>query len=247
MSELGYAVGGRSEDGRCPISRRAFAELIAMAGTGGLMGACSFPKLEFADVEDSADAGALPEQRTRPFADDFEHWNQNTGFGFWVDTASCVGCCSCVEACEKQNDLPGDTSERRRVVRYRFESGDVRFVSLSCMHCAKPTCAQVCPAAAIVKRADGIVTVDQSRCLGCKYCKQACPFGAPNYSDEGMDKCDYCLGANIDPEGVPFCVQACPTGALKSGRLHVLKRKATTARKSAWQVEAPSGPSLLLS
>lgn len=88
----------------------------------------------------------------------------------------------------------------------------------SCMHCGK--CAEVCPSSALSWRDDGIVTFDPSRCIGCKYCYQACPFDIPRFAEEAGDKtirkCTMCA-ERVDEGGEPACVEACPAGALKFG------------------------------
>jgi Fe-S-cluster-containing dehydrogenase component len=97
----------------------------------------------------------------------------------------------------------------------------------SCLHCEQPACVTVCPTGASYKRAeDGIVLVDESKCIGCKLCSWACPYGAREYSAvEGvMKKCTLCIdriyNENIDEaERQPACVQACPTRARHFGDL----------------------------
>lgn len=97
----------------------------------------------------------------------------------------------------------------------------------SCLHCETPACVTVCPTGASYKRAeDGIVLVDEDKCIGCKLCSWACPYGAREYSEvEGvMKKCTLCVdriyNAQLDPvDRVPACVQACPTKARHFGDL----------------------------
>lgn len=100
------------------------------------------------------------------------------------------------------------------------EGGDDGFMRHSCTHCG--LCAQVCPARALVRRDDGIVEVHPDRCIGCKYCYQACPFDIPRFAQEGEDramhKCDMC-SQRVDTGGRPACVEACPAGALSFGTL----------------------------
>ena len=78
--------------------------------------------------------------------------------GFWVDTANCVDCGTCAHACRRANNTPEDVACRRKIVECTTKAGKTVFVSVSCMHCSTPTCMEVCPAAAITKRSDGIVT-----------------------------------------------------------------------------------------
>jgi sulfite dehydrogenase (quinone) subunit SoeB len=97
----------------------------------------------------------------------------------------------------------------------------------SCLHCETPACVTVCPTGASYKRAeDGIVLVDEDKCIGCKLCSWACPYGAREYSAvEGvMKKCTLCVdriyNEQLAPEErVPACVQACPTRARHFGDL----------------------------
>ncbi|NTU89083.1 MAG: 4Fe-4S dicluster domain-containing protein, partial [Actinobacteria bacterium] len=92
------------------------------------------------------------------------------------------------------------------------------FVRHSCTHCG--LCAQVCPSKALTQREDGIVVVDSSRCIGCFYCYQACPFDIPRYLDEvsskAMQKCAMCFERVTSGEE-PACVKGCPVGALTFG------------------------------
>jgi Fe-S-cluster-containing dehydrogenase component len=85
------------------------------------------------------------------------------------------------------------------------------------MHCGKPPCIEVCPAGAVSKRSeDGIVVVDRDKCNGCQNCFPACPYGVPQFGDDGtMQMCDFCTG--VDRE--PACAVSCPSGALTYGTL----------------------------
>ena len=97
----------------------------------------------------------------------------------------------------------------------------------SCLHCETPACVTVCPTGASYKRAeDGIVLVDEAKCIGCKLCSWACPYGAREYSAvEGvMKKCTLCVDRIYnehleEAERQPACVQACPTRARHFGDL----------------------------
>ena len=97
----------------------------------------------------------------------------------------------------------------------------------SCLHCETPACVTVCPTGASYKRAeDGIVLVDEAKCIGCKLCSWACPYGAREYSEveDVMKKCTLCIdriyNENLaEAERQPACVQACPTRARHFGDL----------------------------
>ena len=81
------------------------------------------------------------------------------------------------------------------------------------MHCEKAPCVRVCPTRAM-KKVDGIVIVDDVRCIGCTSCIAVCPFGAPELNSKGfIEKCDQCRLRTAE-NLLPACVAACPTGAL---------------------------------
>lgn len=162
--------------------------------------------------------------------------------GFLVDLAKCIGCEKCVAACRSANHLPSSAPNRRQVHTYYTYQGDEVYASVACMHCEDPSCLTVCPAQAISKGEAGIVAVDKSRCIGCKYCYQACPYGIPHYLPTGMDKCDCCLDIGVKPGEQPYCARACIFGGLTFGTVSELKELAPHA-----EVIAPNnGPSCLV-
>lgn len=163
-------------------------------------------------------------------------------YGFWCDTSKNDDFSECVQACRLANGLSDDDPDLCEVHQYMTKYGRYRYVFVSCMHCSDPSCMQVCPARAISKREeDGIVVVDQKRCIGCKYCNTACPFDVPKYNKGGMVKCDCCISAN---GGKPACVEALASGALHFGSIEDLIRE---SGGRAMQITGPSGPSYLLS
>ncbi len=156
---------------------------------------------------------------------------------FYFDASACGDCKACQIACKDKNDLPVGI-RWRRVFQYGGGSwvpqGNVLVpnnvfsysISTACMHCQDPLCRDVCPAAAITKNADGVVSIDQSRCIGCRYCQWACPYGAPQFNEKTkvMTKCNFC--ADYLAEGKnPACVDACVTRALQFGDLEELRAK----------------------
>jgi anaerobic dimethyl sulfoxide reductase subunit B (iron-sulfur subunit) len=149
-------------------------------------------------------------------------------YAFYFDSSACSGCKACQVACKDKHNLPLGVLWRRvyevagggwtRSGAAWVSSVFAYNVSLACNHCAQPICAEVCPARAITQRADGIVLIDPDRCIGCKYCSWACPYGAPQY-DAGaghMTKCTFCAD-NLDAGLPPACVAACPLRALDFG------------------------------
>lgn len=97
-----------------------------------------------------------------------------------IDLRRCVGCQTCTAACKSANATPPGVQWRRVLDQESGEYPDVRrtFLPVSCMHCAEPPCAEVCPTTATQKREDGLVTIDYDVCIGCANCIMACPFDA---------------------------------------------------------------------
>ncbi len=97
-----------------------------------------------------------------------------------IDTRKCVGCQACTVGCIAENKLPPGVVYRPVVTQEAGEYPNVQlhFLPRPCMHCENPSCTPVCPVKATWKRPDGIVVVDYDRCIGCRYCLNACPYGA---------------------------------------------------------------------
>lgn len=95
-----------------------------------------------------------------------------------------------------------------------------RFLTVQCMHCTNPPCVNVCPTAANYVRADGLVLINEKRCIGCKYCVVACPYQARVFNEERgtPGKCKLCQ-TRIEKGVQPACVLACPAGARYFGDL----------------------------
>lgn len=150
----------------------------------------------------------------------------STQVGFYVNTDRCIKCYACEVACKQWNGIKAGGVSRRNVYEVSdgvFPDNTRTFISMSCMHCASPACASVCPAGAISKREeDGVVFVNKDKCIGCRYCFFACPFGVPQYDKECMNKCDMCLENGGLEDGGPHCVATCPTKALNFGTMEEL-------------------------
>ncbi|NLX18014.1 MAG: 4Fe-4S dicluster domain-containing protein [Desulfobulbus sp.] len=134
------------------------------------------------------------------------------------NVADCIGCRACEVHCkDKNNTLPGVFY--CRILEVKPEAGGKPgsdFVYLSCFHCEKPWCVDVCPTGAMRRRPeDGIVYVEQKACVGCKACITACPWTVPQWNPETgkVEKCDLCKD-RIDQGLEPACITKCTTGCL---------------------------------
>ena len=207
------------------MSRRTLLRRMAVGASGTVL-LTLLPKLTFGKEE----AGGSK----RPL------------YAYAIDTSRCIGCCACMRACRAENDVP-EGRFRTWVERFRvYTNGDVRvdvathdnfvfteappeesaiakafFVPKLCNHCEKSVCSQVCPVGASYESPEGVVLVDQKRCIGCGYCIQACPYGTRfiNPVTHTANKCTLCYH-RITRGLLPACVQACPKGARMFGDLH---------------------------
>lgn len=140
-----------------------------------------------------------------------------------VDVRKCVGCQACTVACIMENDVP-ENSFRTIVSTYevteRGKAGSYMLPRL-CNHCEDPPCIPVCPTGATYQRRDGIVVVDNSVCVGCAYCVQACPYDARfiNHDSQTADKCTFCVH-RVEAGLLPACVETCVGGARVFGDLN---------------------------
>jgi tetrathionate reductase subunit B len=200
-----------------------------------------------------------------------DHW-----WGMLIDIEKCIGCGNCVRACKTENDVPNEPGMFRTwVERYRENPDDpehpivespnggydgfkdltppspaekVFFVPKMCNHCVDSPCTQVCPVGATFHTPDGVVLIDKKRCLGCRYCIQACPYGC-RFLDprtQTADKCTLCYH-RITKGLTTACCEVCPTASrqlvdlknpkdpvhefLRTHRVHVLKPHLATGSK----------------
>lgn len=142
----------------------------------------------------------------------------------FVDIDRCIKCHACEIACRIWNGI--EVPSYRTVIE--IEEGAYPLVrrtnvSMGCMHCEEPYCLAACPANAISKREDGAVLVDRDKCIGCRLCLWACPFGAPKFGpDLKMQKCTLCSDR---PDWMPrACEEVCPTRAIIFGTLDSIEK-----------------------
>lgn len=161
-------------------------------------------------------------------------------YAMGIDIHKCIGCARCAAACKQENDVPLEPFYFRTwVERYIVPTnGEIMvdspnggidgypeiksdadilrtfFVPKLCNHCANPPCVQVCPVGATFATRDGVVLVDEKYCVGCRYCIQACPYGARylHPTKKVADKCTFCYH-RLAKGLLPACVEVCPTQA----------------------------------
>ena len=146
------------------------------------------------------------------------------------DSTKCVGCNACTIACRDWNnttiekdptgkyDAPQDLSGKTwTLIKLYEDEAEFSFVKRQCMHCLLPSCVSACPVQALQKTETGAVVYDAKRCIGCRYCMVACPFGVPRYEWDKViprvAKCTLCSDRLVSGDG-PSCAEACPSGAL---------------------------------
>jgi formate dehydrogenase iron-sulfur subunit len=171
------------------------------------------------------------------------------GSGVLYDGTRCIGCRACSVACKSWNRRSDDPEEKVSVeggiegkatlsartytfMRYREvgEGDDLKwaFVKIQCMHCLHPACETACIVGALKKdKEKGAEVYDRGKCIGCRYCMVACPFGIPTYEWDKQSpwirKCTFCADRQKQSDGdsesgdtlQPACVTACPTDALE--------------------------------
>jgi formate dehydrogenase iron-sulfur subunit len=189
----------------------------------------------------------------------------DTRKGFLVDPSRCIGCRSCQVACKQWNKLEADKTlqgggyenpgsltpnlyNRVRFIEKSDGNGGMKwlFASERCMHCGDAGCMKVCPApGALFRTKEGLVGYDKGKCIGCKYCNAACPFGIPRYgADDKVAKCHSCMD-RVGAGMVPACAKACPTQSLQFGNRGALLASAKAAKKTVYGEADLSGLGVL--
>lgn len=170
-----------SESGNSSITRRELVEHLFKVGAGSLAVAMSGGAIE--TLISGSSTGSS--KRTAEAAE--AKVKRKFRYGMVIDTRRCVGCKACVVACKAENKTPPGVSYTVVVEAAIGNRPDDKpiFMTKPCFHCEEPPCVDVCPVSATFKRTqDGIVAVDYNRCIGCRYCITACPYGS-RYFDFG--------------------------------------------------------------
>lgn len=158
-----------------------------------------------------------------------------TQIGILVDVTRCTGCNQCIDACAAANQTGIDafriqqSPDRLSANRWSsiVESQEGAFVRKFCRHCLEPACVSVCPVGAMYLTKEGVVRYDKDKCMGCRYCMMACPYGIPRYDWDTpvplVKKCTLCYDRLTEGK-LPACVETCPEGVLTFGeRSELLK------------------------
>lgn len=166
----------------------------------------------------------------------------NKKFVMVIDEALCDGCGKCTDACSSMHFLPPEREWIKVFTLQESETTAPYYFPKPCFHCDNPPCTKVCPVNATFKRQDGIVLVDNTRCIGCRSCMAACPYstrffnwsrpseeemkavGNKPYSPETgvprrmgtVEKCDFCPDM-LRQGKMPACASGCPMDAIYFG------------------------------
>nr|MBN2277378.1 4Fe-4S dicluster domain-containing protein [candidate division Zixibacteria bacterium] len=141
-----------------------------------------------------------------------------------TDITRCIGCLECVTACKKVNhletDVPREWQKMDGLSARNWTSilqlPENHYVRKQCRHCIDPACASACPVGALHTTPEGAVVYDNDKCLGCRYCMMACPYGIPRYDWDDtvpyIRKCILCYD-RIKEGKQPACTEICPKEA----------------------------------
>jgi len=166
----------------------------------------------------------------------------NRKFVMVIDLSRCRNARVCVEKCQAAHHLLPGQEYMKVYMMQRSEKSSPYWFPKPCFHCNNPLCASVCPVGATYKRSDGIVLIDNERCIGCKFCMTGCPYNARIFIWEKLEteeekdleyspetsipvkegtvaKCDFCPDM-IRKKQLPHCVTACPMGVIYFGDIN---------------------------
>jgi formate dehydrogenase iron-sulfur subunit len=134
-------------------------------------------------------------------------------YSILVDLSTCLGCKSCAVSCKNENKVATGISwlKVEDEVLSTDKGPELYTFPMACLHCGQPSCAKVCPVGAISKQGDGTVQRDADKCVGCRFCVSACPFGQSHFNEgtKKAEKCTLCKDRQARGEA-PACTVNCP-------------------------------------
>jgi len=151
----------------------------------------------------------------------------------FIDYERCIGCRSCLAACR---ECGGHEGRERNYVVQLAPGITTQTAPMLCLHCENPACARSCPAEAIKVTPEGVVlAAAREKCLGCKNCTLACPYGIPRFDESQnlMMKCDLCY-ERTSAGSPPMCASVCPAETLSWVDEEVARER--VARRSGGRV-----------
>jgi len=144
-------------------------------------------------------------------------------YGMVIDMRRCIACQACSVACKAEMKVPLEVFATWVKIVEKGEYPDAQRFALPrlCNNCGNPICTRNCPTRATYQREDGIVEIDQHRCIGCKYCIASCPYDVRYYNPlkNIVQKCYWCQH-RVDAGLLPACVEGCPTRAMVFGDMN---------------------------
>jgi Fe-S-cluster-containing dehydrogenase component len=214
------AISGVSLISQSCAEKKNAGEMVSLLATDGTM--VKVPKSAMEPVSPAEARKGIPGKH----------------FVMVVDLARCRNARKCIKACEHHHQITPDRPYIKVLRMQDNEASAPYWMPKKCFHCDNPPCVKVCPVAATYKRSDGLVLIDNERCIGCRFCMAACPYSARvfnwgepkvqetehSYSPETsipsqvgtVEKCDFCPDM-LRQNKVPHCITACPNGALYFG------------------------------
>ncbi|MBE0429811.1 MAG: 4Fe-4S dicluster domain-containing protein [Thermoleophilia bacterium] len=220
------------------MERRQFLKIgLAITGVfagGTLLSAASVIDNVFASEDDYA-----------------EKYPYRPHYSMLIRQSNCIDCERCLEACKRTNHVP-EYGYRTQILKkdYPESSGrTVEFIPVLCNQCNNPPCVRACPTRATYKdETNGIIRMDNSKCIGCKTCMSACPYNARYFNEETMavDKCNFCYDTRLSRgEALTACAEACPAGARIFGDLSdpgsEVYRQVHDIEKAVWVLRPETG------
>ena len=170
-----------------------------------------------------------------------------TRYAIVTDLNRCVGCLACTVACKAFNGVPIGLfwnkvlrvgPNTKKGASGQWPDVDMYFLPVGCQHCANPECVKVCPTGASYKKEDGTVQIDKSKCIGCRFCAMACPYGVRSYNadEKVVEKCTLCE-QKVAQGMLPQCVAQCGGRARFFGDLD----KGVDSFEAPWVVDITKG------